>query len=101
MVLTAPQRAEVLAKEIIRSFDQQVPELYQQEDLEAGFVIATDRHGVKRSFPLLTISIAITLSENMIQPSPLNISLNCARMKEHLKRLKNSNYLIDRRKQLP
>jgi diguanylate cyclase (GGDEF)-like protein len=101
VILTDPKRAEDLAKEIIRSFDQQVPKLYQQEDLEAGFVIATDRHGIKRSFPLLTISIAITLSENMTHPSPLNISHNCARMKEHLKRLKNSNYLIDRRKQLP
>jgi hypothetical protein len=26
-------------------------------------VVSTDRHGIKRSFPLLTISIAITLSE--------------------------------------
>lgn len=101
VVLTDPQRAEELAKEIISTFDRHVPELYQQEELKAGFVIATDRHGVRRSFPLLTISIAITLSENMSQPSLLSISHNCARMKEHLKQLKNSNYLIDRRKQIP
>jgi GGDEF domain-containing protein/CHASE3 domain sensor protein len=101
VVLTDPDRAEDLAKDIISTFDSHVPELYQQKDLEAGFVIATDRHGVKRSFPLLTISIAITLSENMVHPTPLSISHNCAKMKEHLKRLKNSNYLIDRRKQLP
>ena len=64
------------------------------------FVVGTDRHGIKRTFPLLTISIAITLSENMKSPSLLGISHNSARMKEHLKRLKNSNYLIDRRKQI-
>jgi len=101
VVLSEPDRAEEIAKNIISSFDSHVPELYQQEDLEAGFVIAVDRHGIKRSFPLLTISVAVTLSENLVNPSLLNISLNCARMKEHLKRLKNSNYLIDRRKQLP
>ena len=100
VVLTDPQRAEELAKAIISSFDQRVPELYNQKDLEAGFIIGTDRHGIKRSFPLLTMSIAITLSENLDQPSLLTISHNCARMKGHLKQLKNSNYLIDRRKQL-
>jgi len=101
VVLTDPNRAEELAKAIITTFDCHVPELYDPKDLEAGFIFATDRHGIKRSFPLLTISIAITLSENLEQPSLLAISHNCARMKGHLKQLKNSNYLIDRRKQLP
>ena len=100
VVLTDPPRAEQMAKTIISSFDRRVPELYTQEDLKVGFIVATDRYGIKRSFPLLTMSIAITLSENLDQPSLLTISHNCARMKEHLKRLKNSNYLIDRRKQL-
>ncbi|MCF6178141.1 MAG: diguanylate cyclase [Geopsychrobacter sp.] len=101
VVLTSPERGEEMAKAIIRIFDSRVPKLYSKEDLEAGFIMGTDRHGIKRSFPLLTISIAITLSENLENPSPLEISHNCARMKGHLKQLKNSNYLIDRRKQLP
>ena len=100
VVLTNPDRAEELSKVIISNFDSHVPELYQDDDLRAGFVVGTDRHGIKRSFPLLTISIAITLSENMEHPFLLSISQNSARMKEHLKRLKNSNYLIDRRKEI-
>ncbi len=100
VILTDIQRGEDLAKAIIKSFDNRVVELYSQKDLEAGFILGTDRHGIKRSFPLLTISIAITLSENLTSPSILEISNNCARMKAHLKQLKNSNYLIDRRKQL-
>jgi GGDEF domain-containing protein/CHASE3 domain sensor protein len=100
VILTAPEKAEALAKTIISTFDSRVPELYTKKDLKAGFIMGTDRHGIKRSFPLLTVSIAITLSENLTQPSILEISNNCARMKEHLKRLKNSNYLIDRRKQI-
>ena len=101
VVLSDPGRAEDIAKNIICSFDSRVHTLYQQKDLDAGYVVAVDRHGVKRTFPLLTISVAVTLSENMVNPSLLSISHNCARIKEHLKRLKNSNYLIDRRKQLP
>ena len=100
VVLTNPDRAEELAKAIISNFDGHVPELYQDDDLRAGFVVGTDRHGIKRSFPLLTISIAITLSENMEHPFLLSISQNSARMKERLKRLKNRNYLIDRRKEI-
>jgi GGDEF domain-containing protein/CHASE3 domain sensor protein len=100
VVLTDPHRAEELATVIINTFDHRVPELYEQKDLKAGFIFGTDRYGTKRSFPLLTMSIAITLSENLDHPSLLTISHNCARMKGHLKRLKNSNYLIDRRKQL-
>ncbi|MDT8443236.1 MAG: diguanylate cyclase [Desulfuromonadales bacterium] len=101
VVLTKPDRAEEIAKAIISTFDHRVPELYDEKDLKAGFILGTDRYGIKRTFPLLTMSIAITLSENLEHPSLLTISHNCARMKRHLKQLKNSNYLIDRRKQLP
>lgn len=97
VVLTEPHCAEKLAEEIISAFDKHVPDLYKPEDYKAGFVFGTDRFGIKRSFPLLTISIAITLSENLEQPSLATISHNSANMKSHLKRLKNSNYLIDRR----
>jgi diguanylate cyclase (GGDEF)-like protein len=100
VVLTDPDRAEEVAQAIISAFDSQVPSLYEQKDLKTGFISGTDRYGTKRSFPLLTMSIAITLSENLDHPSLLTISHNSAIMKEHLKRLKNSNYLIDRRKQL-
>jgi GGDEF domain-containing protein len=101
VVLTEPDRAEEIAKAIISTFDRHVPELYNEKDLKEGFILGTDRYGIKRTFPLLTMSIAITLSENLEHPSLLTISHNCARMKSHLKQLKNSNYLIDRRKQLP
>ena len=100
MIMTAPERAEDLAKAIISEFDRLVPEIYEPEDLQAGYISGTDRYDIKRSFPLMTISIAITLSENLDNPSIAMISHNSASMKEHLKRLKGSNYLIDRRKQL-
>jgi len=100
MIMTSPEHAENLAKLIITEFDRLVPEIYEPKDLKAGFISGTDRYDVKRSFPLLTISIAVTLSENLDNPSISVISHNCAIMKDHLKRLKGSNYLIDRRKQV-
>ena len=100
VILTEPLRAEEMAKAIINAFDSKMPELYNQEDLDTGFIPGIDRDGTKRTFPLLTISIAITLSENLAHPSIVEISQNCAKMKQHLKQRKGSNYLIDRRKQL-
>ena len=98
VVLTLPEKAEPIAKELIRDFENYVPTLYNEEDRKAGYYTGIDRYGMQRSFPLLTMSIAIVLSENMETPSILAISDDCAKMKEHLKRLKGSNYLIDRRK---
>ncbi|EAT16335.1 diguanylate cyclase domain-containing protein [Desulfuromonas acetoxidans] len=100
VVLTTPAKAETIAQALIKDFENYVPSLYNEEDRKAGYYMGTDRYGVQRSFPLLTMSIAVILSENMESPSVLAISDDCAKMKDHLKRLKGSNYLIDRRKHL-
>jgi diguanylate cyclase (GGDEF)-like protein len=98
VVVTRPDRAEELAAELIRRFDRLVPELYSPEDREKGSFSGTDRYGVVRDFPLLTISIAILYADNFAQPSLLSISRESAGMKQHLKNLAGSNYLVDRRK---
>ena len=100
VVLTTPDKAEAIAKSLIRDFENYVPSLYNEEDRQAGYYTGIDRYGMQRTFPLLTMSIAVVLSENMETPSVLAISDDCAKMKEHLKRLKGNNYLIDRRKHL-
>nr|WP_320050907.1 diguanylate cyclase [uncultured Desulfuromonas sp.] len=100
VVLTTPDKAEAIAKSLIRDFENYVPSLYNEEDRQAGYYTGIDRYGMQRTFPLLTMSIAVVLSENMETPSILAISDDCAKMKEHLKRLKGNNYLIDRRKHL-
>ncbi|HKJ04162.1 MAG TPA: diguanylate cyclase [Geopsychrobacteraceae bacterium] len=99
VILTRPDRAEPLSEQLVRRFDQMVPEFYSEEDRKKGFFIGKDRYGVERQFPLLTISIAILHSENFEHPSLLGFSRESAHMKAHLKHLDGSNYLVDRRKQ--
>jgi GGDEF domain-containing protein/CHASE3 domain sensor protein len=98
LVFTTPEYAETIAKNLIAAFDQCVPELYSAEDQAAGFFVAEDRYGVQRQFPLMTMSVAIILSENIKVLTPVAFSTACTRIKEHLKALPGSNYLIDRRK---
>jgi diguanylate cyclase (GGDEF)-like protein len=97
VLLSTPDRAESIAVELIKAFDTLVPELYNEKDREIGYFKGLDRYGVERQFPLLSMSIAIVCSNNLSNPSGDAIGRECAKMKEHLKKLPGSNYLIDRR----
>ena len=96
--LTSTEKVEKLSSEVIEKFDEMIPEMYSDEDRQSGFFICQDRFGVERQFPLMTISISIICSDTSNYDSAIAISHECAKMKEHLKRLPGSNYLIDRRR---
>jgi len=96
--LTSTEKVEHLAKRVIEEFDSMIPHYYSDEDRHSGFFICQDRFGVERQFPLMTISISIICSDTSNYDSAIAISHECAKMKEHLKRLPGSNYLIDRRR---
>ncbi len=97
VLLSTPDRAEQIAAEVIKAFDAMVPELYNEQDRQIGYFKGEDRYGVEREFPLLSMSIAIVCSNNLANPSAEAIGRECAKMKEHLKKLPGSNFLIDRR----
>lgn len=92
------ERAEDLAREIIGRFDRLVPGFYTEEDRQAGSFEGKDRFGELRRFSLMTLSVAIVWSGHLDAPSVQTISRECVQMKEHLKTLPGSNYLIDRRR---
>jgi GGDEF domain-containing protein/CHASE3 domain sensor protein len=100
IVLTVPERVEAMARELIEAFDRKVPDFYSPEDRQAGHFVASDRFGVERKFALLSMSIAIILSDNLEFSSQQAFSRECAKMKEYLKTLPGSNYLINRRKKI-
>ncbi|MBE0500409.1 MAG: diguanylate cyclase [Desulfuromonadales bacterium] len=96
--LTTPDKVESLAQKFINEFDKKIPEYYSEQDRQTGSFTGEDRFGVKRKFQIMTVSIAIVCSEMSNYESATAISYECARIKEHLKRLPGSNYMIDRRK---
>jgi GGDEF domain-containing protein/CHASE3 domain sensor protein len=100
VVLTAPDQAEAIAARLISEFDHLVPGFYSEEDRQAGSFVARDRYGVERTFPLLTMSIAVIRSDTLEAPMAVAISRECAKMKEYLKELPGSNVLVNRRKKL-
>ncbi len=89
--------AEDLARELIARFDEIAPSFYSEEDRREGGFWGTDRFGEKRRFALMTVSVAIVWSAQLDHPTPHAISQECVKMKDHLKSVPGSNYLIDRR----
>lgn len=98
VVLSSLDSGEMLAQKIIDGFSELVPTFYSPEDQEAKSFVGEDRYGVKRTFPLMTISIAVIASDRYEYPSRLAISQDCARVKEYLKIQEGSNYMLERRK---
>jgi len=100
VILSSLDSGELLAQKIIEGFTALVPSFYSAEDRKIGKFSGEDRYGVKRIFPLMTISIAVIFSDRYEYPSRLAISQDCARAKEYLKIQEGSNYMLERGKEV-
>ena len=74
-----------------------MPEHYDAEDRQCGYIEGTDRYGVTRRFPLMSISIAVVSDARRNFDSPLEIARVATEIKDYVKSLPGSNYLVDRR----
>jgi GGDEF domain-containing protein len=57
--VVAPSRAEQLCEQVLESFEQLAPTLYNEADRERGYVEGQDRYGVQRRFAVMTLSLSI------------------------------------------
>ncbi len=96
-LFTSPDIVEQVCKAIISEFDSLIPDYYHADDLEKGFVEGTDRYGVKRRFSIMSISIAVVSDVQRSFTSPIEIAKVATEIKDYVKSLPGSNYLIDRR----
>ena len=97
VMITSPEIVEVVCKSIISDFDQLISDFYDDDDRENGFIEGIDRYGVKRSFPIMSISIAVVSDVRRTFNSPVEIAKVATEIKDYVKSLPGSNYLIDRR----
>jgi len=97
VLITSPDEAEQVSQAIIDEFDRLIPEYYLAEDRTNGFIEGTDRYGVKRRFPIMSISIAVVSDVKRSFKSPIEIAKAATEIKDYVKSLPGSNYLIDRR----
>jgi GGDEF domain-containing protein len=98
VVVTTPDRMNGLCDEIIKQFDLRVPQFYNDEDRDKGYIFGKTRQGVEMKFPLMTISIAIVTNLHRTLSSPLEASETAAELKDYAKTFNRSLYVIDKRR---
>lgn len=100
VAVVRPEDAERVAEEVCRRFDAVAPELYDPEDRARGSIEVADRQGVARQFPLVSVSIGITRSEQRRFSHPSEVIAAATEMKSYAKRTRGegSSWAVDRRR---
>lgn len=98
VMLVSSDDVDRVCQGVIDDFTVRVPEFYNEEDLSRGSIEGLDRYGVKRVFPLMTISIAVVMCQQGEYDSAVKIAKTAAEIKDYAKGAAGSNYFIDRRK---
>jgi signal transduction histidine kinase/DNA-binding response OmpR family regulator len=95
VVLSAPDRAGPVCGDVVAAFDRVIPLYYDRADRERGTIEAVDRFGTRRSFPLLSISIATVDAPPGRFARHADLARAAAELKERAKRVKGSVHLVD------
>ena len=97
-IVCHPDAAHSVADGIVRTFDEQVTHLYDDEDRERGYIEKEDRAGIVQRYPMLTLSIGIASTEiRPIATAPEAASI-AVEMKRFAKGVTGSTWAMDRRK---
>jgi diguanylate cyclase (GGDEF)-like protein len=97
-IVCPPESAREIADAIVRTFDEQVPNLYDPDDRERGFIEVADRNGTATRYPFLTVSIGIASTEVRPISSPAEAAAIAVEMKRFAKSAGGSIWAMDRRR---
>jgi len=98
VLISDPSKTENIVKEIIKNFDSTIKDFYSEEDQKNGFIKTLDRQNNMRTFPIMTLSIALVIPSKPTHYA--KIIENAFEIKRYLKTFKDkkeSFYHRDRR----
>jgi diguanylate cyclase (GGDEF)-like protein len=97
VVVVPPDQATATAQQVIQSFDEMAPALYDVDDRANGYIEVTDRRGDLQRFPLLTLSIGVASTEKRAFRHYAEAVTVAMEMKQYTKQTGASSWSIDRR----
>jgi len=98
-LLTTIGRYKKLCTHIIEGFDKKIVDFYNNKDRANGYILGETRQGKKIKFPIMSISIAVVVSnKEKRQISHIEIGEIAAELKEHAKKISGSVFIVNRRK---
>jgi diguanylate cyclase (GGDEF)-like protein len=98
VVLTTPDKVDIICTNIIALFDKTVLSFYNETDRKNGYILALDRQGVQRKISLLSVSIGVVTNLQRKIEHVAQIGEIGAELKGFAKSLEKSNYIVDKRK---
>jgi len=97
IIITSPEKSQDVADYITSEFDKKVRQLYNQEDLSQGFIIAHARDGSVKQFPIMTISLAGVTNVTREINSYAEVTNIVADVKKKAKAIEGSVFVLDKR----
>ncbi len=98
VVITTPEFMRELSSEIISQFDRRIPDFYDSEERERGYILGKTRQGIEMEFPIMSISIAIVTNEHRQFTNHLEASEIAAELKDYAKSIPKSVFVVDKRR---
>jgi len=99
ILVTTPEKAEGIANYIIAEFDKRVRLLYDQEDLNKGFIVSTARDGSIKQFPIMSISLMGVTNAHRLISKYMQVTNIAADLKKKAKATPGSIFVLDKRKE--
>ena len=96
VIVTTTPKARMLCQRTIRDFDSRIRTLYNQKDLEKGYIEYEGQLGQMEQCSVMTLSIAVITNESQAFHHYLQVVEAATQLIEHLRRFSGSNYYFDR-----
>lgn len=94
VIVTTPDRAEMLCPRILEQYKEESAALYREEDRASGFIRGVDRRGRPYQFPLVSLSIGVVTNPARSAYSIEEIGTLAAEAKRHAKLSTDNVYYI-------
>ena len=96
-IVCTPEQSEPVCRGTLAGFDAAVLDLHDPRDVTAGIFRVVDRQGNERTFPLVSVSVGIALSNRRQVDDPRELAAVASEMKTVAKSKPGSRVAIDRR----
>ncbi|MFH1395587.1 MAG: diguanylate cyclase [Candidatus Omnitrophota bacterium] len=98
VLITTPDKYNIVCQNFICMFDTIMPFHYQEKDRKLGYIETKDRANRFRKLPIMSVTIALVLkTETEKINSVIELNEKITEIKQYLKKIPGSKYMADRR----
>jgi len=97
--VTTPEKADDVASHMIQKFDKEIRILYDEKDLNQGYIMAKGRDGKVSQFPIMSVSLSGVTNAIRSITSYAEITNIVAGVKKKAKAIEGSAFVLDKREE--